>query len=103
MAYRELAEKAWRIPAAYRPQYYGMLAHGVGLADEGPVIAYDPDDPLAPQGVLQPGMCVCVESYIGAPGDNQGVKLEQQYAITAAGARLLGRVPLPERLEVVER
>jgi Xaa-Pro aminopeptidase len=103
VAYRELAEKAWRIPAAYRPQYYGMLAHGVGLADEGPVIAYDPADPLAPQGVLQPGMCICVESYIGASGDNQGVKLEQQYAITSTGARLLGRSPLPGRLEVVER
>jgi Xaa-Pro dipeptidase len=63
------------------------------------MIAYDVDDPLAVSGALQPGMCICVESYIGARGGHEGVKLEQQYAITPTGARLLGTERLPERLE----
>jgi Xaa-Pro dipeptidase len=99
VAYRELAERAWSVPPTFKHQYYGMLAHGVGLADEGPMIAYDVDDPLAVSGALQPGMCICVESYIGARGGHEGVKLEQQYAITPTGARLLGTERLPERLE----
>ncbi len=94
---RELAEKAWRIPPRFERQSYGMLAHGVGLADEGPVISYDPRDPFAPAGQLQPGMCLSVESYVGEVGGPDGVKLEQQVVITETGFELLGDHPLPER------
>ncbi len=98
MGFRELAEKAWQIPPRFERQSYGMLAHGVGLADEGPVISYDPRDPLAPEGELQPRMCLSVESYIGEVGGPDGVKLEQQVVITERGCELLGEEALPGRL-----
>jgi Xaa-Pro aminopeptidase len=98
VGFRELAEKAWQIPSRFERQSYGMLAHGVGLADEGPVISYDPRDPLAPEGELQPGMCLSVESYIGEVGGSDGVKLEQQVVITEQGCELLGEESLPGRL-----
>jgi len=98
VSYEALAEKAWRIPQRFKRQHYGMLAHGVGLADEGPVIAYDPADPFSPAGELLPGMCISVESYMGEVGGAEGVKLEQQVVITETGVRLLGETPLEERL-----
>jgi Xaa-Pro dipeptidase len=98
VSFRELAERAWKIPQRFRKKFYGMLAHGVGMADEGPVISYDPADPLAPIGELLPGMCISVESYIGAENGGEGVKLEEQYAITQTGAIALGSQGLPELL-----
>ena len=39
-------------------------------------------------------MTVCVESYIGAVGGEQGIKLEEQVLITDTGTRLLSTYPL---------
>ena len=100
VGYIELAERAWIIPEQYRRQQYGMVAHGVGLADEGPVISYDPRNSLAPRGELHSGMCISVESYIGVVDGSEGVKLEQQYVITDSGAECLAEQSLPEVLEV---
>jgi Xaa-Pro aminopeptidase len=36
-------------------------------------------------GVLKPGMTLCVESDIGEQGGSEGVKLEQQVLITDDG------------------
>jgi Xaa-Pro dipeptidase len=99
VTYAELAQKAWKIPNRFKAQYYGMLAHGVGMADEGPVISYDADIPQSSQGVLLPGMCVSIESYTGEENGVEGVKLEQQYMITEVGAALLGSEPLAQSLE----
>jgi Xaa-Pro aminopeptidase len=73
------------------------------MVDEGPVISYDPSDPLAPEGILLPGMCLSVESYIGAVNGAHGIKREQQYVITETAAVLLGDKELPQRLEVFDR
>ena len=43
-------------------------------------------------------MVLCVESYIGALGGREGVKLEQQVLITANGCEELSSYPLEERL-----
>lgn len=96
LGFREYAERAWRIPARYLPLNYGAIAHGVGLADEWPLILIDPRDPLFQDGVMQPGMTICVESYIGERGGPFGVKLEQQVLITATGCEILSRYPIED-------
>ena len=43
MGFRELSEKAWRLPERYRPNRYSTIAHGVGVCDEYPAIYYPED------------------------------------------------------------
>jgi hypothetical protein len=43
-------------------------------------------------------MVVCVESYIGCPSSQQGVKLEDQFLITDSGAERIGSYPLASAL-----
>lgn len=43
-------------------------------------------------------MTICVESYIGADGGTEGVKLEQQVLITETGVELLSRFPFEDDL-----
>ena len=43
-------------------------------------------------------MTVCVESYIGEVGGEEGVKLEQQVLITDHGIELLSTFPFEEAL-----
>ena len=39
-------------------------------------------------------MTICVESYIGEIGGKEGVKLEDQYRVTAHGLEQLSSFPL---------
>jgi Xaa-Pro aminopeptidase len=96
--FREVTERAWRIPARFDAQNYGCVAHGVGMVDEWPLIAIRADDPLQQDGVLEAGMTICVESYIGEVGGREGVKMEDQVLITATGHEVLSRFPLEAAL-----
>ena len=89
----ELAGRMPRLADRYLRQRYETMAHCAGLADEGPSINY-PQDPQ-PNGArpLREGMVVCLEVYVGEPGGREGVKLEDQVLVTAAGPRVL--VPYP--------
>lgn len=49
-------------------------------------------------GVVEPGMTLCVESYIGEEGGDEGVKLEQQVLITEDGQELLSTFPFESAL-----
>jgi Xaa-Pro aminopeptidase len=49
-------------------------------------------------GVLEAGMTICVESYIGEVGGDEGVKLEQQVLVTDDGVELLSTFPFDEEL-----
>ena len=84
-------------PAVFR--YYSCLYHGVGLCDEYPCI-YFPSawDDIGYDGVLEAGMVVCVESYIGRQSGGPGVKLEEQVLITESGYELLSSYPIAEIL-----
>jgi len=66
----------------------------VGLCDEYPAIYY-PDnwDTYGYDGVLEPDMVICVESYVGRVGGREGVKLEEQVLITDDGPELLSSYP----------
>jgi len=98
LPFREFTERAWTIPARFAQQNYGCIAHGVGMVDEWPAIGCDPRDPLLQDGVLVPGMTLCVESYLGEVGGTEGVKLEQQVLITERGHEILSNFPLEPRL-----
>jgi Xaa-Pro aminopeptidase len=98
VAFRELRAKAWKVPDRFDEQKYSSIAHGVGLCDEWPVIAYDGIGRKAQEGMLEPGMVVCIESYMGEKDGAEGVKLEQQLLVTDKGAQQLSTFPFEEDL-----
>ena len=92
-----LTEKAFRLPDDCLPNRYADIAHGCGLAVEYPLIWYAEDAEWgAYDGVLEPGMLVCVESYVGAVGGREGVKLEEPVLISEAGPQVLSSYPLED-------
>ncbi|MGM0782792.1 MAG: M24 family metallopeptidase [Pseudomonadota bacterium] len=99
LSFREYAERAWDIPARFHANRYYLSAHGVGMTGEYPYLYHRTDFPDAGyDGVIEPGMTLCVESYIGAEGGREGVKLEEQLLVTETGTRLLSRFPFEEAL-----
>jgi Xaa-Pro aminopeptidase len=42
-------------------------------------------------------MVICVESYMGAVGERDGVKLEQQILVTDSGYELLTTYPFEDK------
>ncbi len=63
-----------------------MLFHGVGQCDEWPSITFPESwDEFGYDGVLEAGMVLTVESYVGAYAGGQGVKLENQVLVTEDG------------------
>lgn len=94
MAFREIAEKAWKIPDRFVDQRYTSVMHGVGMHGETPFIAHAMDyETYGRDGHIVPGMVVSVESYIGEKGGREGVKLEDEILITDTGTELLSRFP----------
>ena len=99
MSFKEITEKAYRQPERFVANRYPVLAHGVGMCDEWPAILYPQDYPeCGYDGVLEPGMVMSVESYVGEVGGPEGVKLEQQIVITEDGHKLLCKFPFEEEL-----
>ena len=99
MSFAEMTAKAHRLPEAYRPLRYGVLAHGVGLCDEYPSVRY-PEDVEAHgySGSFMPGMTLCVEAYVGEVGGQEGVKLEEQVVVTETGCEPLSQYPYEKAL-----
>ncbi len=94
MSFRELSEACWRIPEEFLSLRYPSLIHGVGLADEYPSIKHWEDFPTKGyDGIVTPGMTLCVESFIGVAGGREGVKLEEQVLITETGVERLSSLP----------
>lgn len=95
VSFREFNEKSWQIPDRYLPYRYSLAAHGVGLADEWPVIPLHPDFESAHSGHFEKNMVVCVESLIAEKG-SESVKLETQVVITDSGIERLESFPFEE-------
>lgn len=101
MTFREFSERCWPVPDQYLPNRYMLMVHGVGLVDETPAIAYAVDFPdWGYDGVIEEGMVLCVESFIGEVGGREGAKLEEQVVVTATGAVAMSSSPLVDALEV---
>lgn len=99
MSFREVTEAGLLLPEQYRAQRYGVMMHGVGLCDEYPCIRYPEDiEGHGYDGVLEPGMTLCVEAYVGAVGGREGVKLEDQVLITETGVENLTSYPFEAAL-----
>lgn len=84
-SFRELTMTSWTPPVdEYR--HYSCLSHGVGQCDEWPDIKFpEAWEAGGYDGVLEPGMVMTVESYVGAYAGGEGVKLENQVLITQDG------------------
>jgi Xaa-Pro dipeptidase len=97
--YESIAREAWPIPARFRPYGYYCILHGLGLSGEYPYVPLlNGEAPYDFPGELEVGMVVCVESYIGCDQSSQGVKLEDQFLITATGAERLTTYPFSAAL-----
>ena len=95
LSFKEFGEKCWPVPDDYVPNRYMMMIHGAGMVDEFPTVAYAVDyADWGYDGYFLENMVVCVESYIGAAGGTQGVKLEQQVLITSTGAVPMSHDPM---------
>jgi Xaa-Pro dipeptidase len=98
-SFREYAERAWRIPERFVANRYYLSAHGCGMTGEYPYLYHAMDfAQTAYDGILEPGMTLCVESYIGEQGGGEGVKLEQQVLITQDGQEPLSTFPFESAL-----
>lgn len=99
ISYEELAETAWPIPPAYRDSHYSCIGHGLGLSGEYPNIPYKTDgQPYPLSGCIEPGMVICMESYVGSKEAGQGVKLENQYLIHDDRIEQMSTYPFHDRL-----
>lgn len=100
ISFRKLSELAFPVPEKYRLQQYGMDWHGIGLCGQWPNIPGNGlfNDDVDYDGVVEPGMALCIESYIGEFGGLEGVKLEQQVTVTDTGVQLLCLFPFEEDL-----
>jgi Xaa-Pro aminopeptidase len=99
LGFREYAERAWNIPERFRRNRYYLSAHGCGMTGEYPYLYHRADfDEAGYDGTIEPGMTLCVESYIGPDDGTEGVKLEEQILVTERGVELLSRFPLDEAL-----
>jgi Xaa-Pro aminopeptidase len=99
VSFREISERAWAIPDRFVDQRYTSVMHGVGMHGETPFIAHAMDfQTYGREGVLEPGMVVSVESYIGEKGGGEGVKLEEEVLVTPTGPVLISRFPFEEEL-----
>ena len=99
MTFKEYSEKAWDIPERYRANRYYLSAHGCGMTGEYPYLYHRMDYGVAGyDGVIEPNMVICVESYIGEEGGREGVKLEQQCLVTESGLEVMSQYPFEEAL-----
>ena len=98
LTYEEMTHNSYQFdPDEYR--MYTLLYHGVGLCDEAPAV-YFPNawKEVGYHGVLEAGMVICVESYLGRVSGGPGVKLEDQVLITETGHEVLTLYPYEEKL-----
>ncbi|MBL4825502.1 MAG: aminopeptidase P family protein [SAR324 cluster bacterium] len=94
MSFREVSEKCWPIPDEFLSHRYSTLIHGVGLADEYPNIKHWNDfEAKGYDGLIEPGMVLCVESFIGTDEGREGVKLEEQVVVTETGVERQSSYP----------
>lgn len=101
VGFHEFAQKSWKVPQRFFANRYMVLVHGVGLCDEWPAVLYDGDQQtFGYDGHFEENMVVSVESYLGAEGGPEGIKLEQQVLVTRDGVVPFSRSPLEGALEI---
>ena len=93
VSFLEFNEKSWRIPDKHAEYRYSLAAHGVGMADEWPVVPLHIDwSERVTSGIFEPGMVLCIESLIAEKG-TESIKLETQLLVTETGTERLDTFP----------
>ena len=92
VSFAEFNDKSWKIPERFQPYRYSVAAHGVGMADEWPIVLLHPDFAHNHGGQFEANMVVCVESLIAEKG-SESVKLETQVLVTETGVERLENFP----------
>lgn len=99
LTFAEYGRRAWDLPERFAAHRYYVSSHGVGMTGEYPYLYHAQDfGPFGYDGVIEPGMTLCVESFIGGPHTTEGVKLEQQILVTETGTELMSDYPFDEAL-----
>ncbi|MEQ9487467.1 MAG: Xaa-Pro peptidase family protein [Alphaproteobacteria bacterium] len=99
IAFEELADKAWPVPEEHQDSRYYCVGHGLGMSGEYPNIPHRREGkPYPIDGHVEPGMVICLESYIGSKNSGQGVKLENQYLVSEDGIERLSHYHFDDRL-----
>ncbi len=69
------------------------------MSGEYPYILHGGDfDKFGYDGIIEPNMTLCVETYIGDEAGGEGVKLEEQVLVTEDGIKLLSHFPFEETM-----
>ncbi len=97
-SFESFARAAFEVPDPFARYGYYQLAHGLGLAGGHPNIDRFDGGPYRLEGEFEPGMVICVESYVGDPDSGQGVKLEDQFLIGAEAVVPMSTYPFDPRL-----
>lgn len=92
VSFAEFNDRSWKIPDRYLPYRYSLAAHGIGMADEWPIILLHPDFENNHGGRFETDMVICVESLIAEKG-SESVKLETQVLVTENGVERLDSFP----------
>ncbi|NKC15568.1 MAG: M24 family metallopeptidase [Gammaproteobacteria bacterium] len=99
IGFRELSERALVQAPEFSTRRYPCLAHGIGLSNEYPKIYYPQDwNWDGYDGIIEPGMTLCIESYVGSDRGGEGVKLEQMVLVTQTGTEVLSSFPIEDAL-----
>ena len=98
VSFSSIQQNAYVIPQEFREQSYPCVIHGVGMCDEYPHLHQGFRKPIEFDNELKAGMVICVESYMGAVGEDDGIKLEQQVLVTDDGYEMLTTMPLEQDL-----
>lgn len=98
VTFHELCHRGHHLAPEFLKNRYTRI-HGVGLCDEWPRIPHPVDwDAAGYDGVLETGMMLCVEAYIGAEDGPYGIKLEDQVLVTETGVENLTFCPFDPAL-----
>ena len=89
---------AYQPAEEFRANAYTCVMHAVGMCDEYPQVKYGFRETNPCDCTIEAGMVLCLESYMGAVGERDGVKLEQQLLVTETGSELLTGYPYDENL-----
>ena len=90
LGFREFSLKSWPLPEEFRARRYNSLAHGVGMGNVWPFIAFAdewPDEDC--DGVFEENMVIAIESCIGREDGGECVKLEDMVLVTNTGCERL--------------
>ena len=99
VTFAEFTAKSWKPPERYAANEYIVPLHGIGMCGEFPAVYSRLEwEKSGYDGVIEPGMTLCVESFIGAENGGEGVKLEDQVLVTENGCKLLSTFPFEDEL-----